>query len=411
MYDVLVLGAGPSGSTAAHLLADGGARVLAFERATFPHFRIGESLLPANTSIFERLGVDPSKCRGHLKKLGAEFFDESAGRHATYRFSDSLSHTRSYAWQVDRAELDLELVRLAEAAGAEVHQGEKAIAVETEDDCVRVQTERGTYEGRYLLDATGQESFLARKHRTRRRIETFGLAAVYRHFERLRPAIQEELARDGHIKVLFRDDGWLWAIPLGRGRLSVGLVTREKGIADDWLDAAILASPELTRLLEGAEPIRPHQRVGSFSFFNQRSHGPRWACIGDAACFLDPIFSSGVTFAMIGASQAADVLGPALQAGREADPTLMDAHAAHMSHGYSVFATLIQSFYDRRLLPDLLFTSSQDPMLRKGLTSVLAGEVWQPDNPFQEKLWASQRRRFEFPREPSGEDLAEDKTN
>ena len=161
--------------------------------------------------------------------------------------------------------------------------------------------------------------------------------------------------------------------------------------------AEIDRSPELTRLLEGAEPLGPHQRQGSFSFRNARTHGPRWSCVGDAACFLDPVFSSGVSFGMLGAAHAADALWPALAEGREAEPGLMDAHAAHMAEGYSVFATLILSLYQRRLLPNLFFTAEQDPDLRRGLTSVLAGDVWRGDNPFQAKLWASLRRRYEIP--------------
>ncbi|HEY8427304.1 MAG TPA: hypothetical protein VIL20_02985, partial [Sandaracinaceae bacterium] len=115
---------------------------------------------------------------------------------------------------------------------------------------------------------------------------------------------------------------------------------------------------------------------------------------GDSACFLDPVFSSGVYFAMLGASHAVDVLLPALREGREGDPHLMREHSAYMLHGYGVFATLILSLYQRRLLPDLFFTQEQDSELRRGLTTVLAGEVWRDDNPFQQRLWASTRRRF-----------------
>lgn len=395
-HDVLIVGGGPSGSTAAQLLAASGARVLVLEREVFPRFRIGESLLPAELPLFERLGLDPADHGGvHQRKSGAEFFDEARGRHAVYRFADSLDHTHDHAWQVDRGAFDLALLEAAERAGAEVRQGVRVTDVALEADRVEAHTPEGAHAARYLLDATGQDSLLAHLHRTRHRIEAFGLGAIFRHYGSLRPAIAEELAAEGYIKIFFVEDGWLWAIPLGGGRLSVGLVTRRKGLRDAWLDEEIAASPELSRLLDGAEAEGSHRRLGSFSFHNGRPHGPRWACIGDAACFLDPIFSSGVTFAMLGAEDAADVLAPALAEGREADPALMEAHAAKMTEGYNVFATLIHSVYQRRLLPDLLFTASQDPDLRRGLTSVLAGDVWHPGNPFQEKLMRSLRRRFD----------------
>lgn len=138
----------------------------------------------------------------------------------------------------------------------------------------------------------------------------------------------------------------------------------------------------------------------SFSFHNERPHGSRWVCVGDAACFLDPVFSSGVSFGMLGALHAMDALIPALRESREGDPHLMAEHTSHMTHGYTVFATLILSLYQRRLLPGLFFTEDQDSELRKGLTTVLAGDVWRDDNPFQQMLWSSERRRYPLRVEP-----------
>lgn len=394
-YDVLVIGGGPSGSTAANLLARSGAKVLVIEKDRFPRFHIGESLLPCDLELFERLGVDPSTSADNIVKSGADFVDEASGRQATYFFADSLG-SGDHAYQVDRATFDLELLQRAEEVGAEVRQGEPVTDVELGRDRVVAVTARARYEGRYLVDATGMDALLARRHRSRRRIDDFGVAAVYRHFA-ITEQVAAELAETGNVKVYFIDDGWLWVIPLGGRRLSLGLVTRKKGIADAWLDEAIADSPDLTHFLEGAEPLGPPRRIGSFSFHNERPHGPRWVCIGDAACFLDPIFSSGVSLAMVGAEHAADILAPALADRREGEPGLMDGHAAHMVAGYNVFGTLIQALYQRRLLPDLFFTAEQDAELRRGMTSVLAGDVWRPDNRFQRILWQSARRRFLLP--------------
>lgn len=401
-YDVIVIGGGPSGSTAANVLAQAGMRVLVLERDRFPRFHIGESLLPSDLEVFDRLGVSFDGHPRHLLKKGAEMYIEAEGLHTVYPFQDSLEGTRRYAYQVERATFDTQLLRRAEEVGAEVHEEERVTDVELGDDEVGVVTSRGRYRARYLIDATGQDSLLARRHGTRRKIDEFGLAAVFKHFSDLKPEIAAELAESGNIKILFVEEGWNWAIPLGSGRLSVGHVTRKKGITKAWIDDAIASSPELTRLLEGARCEEPATLMSSFSFHNERPHGKRWVCVGDAACFLDPVFSSGVSFGMMGALHAADELVPALRDGREGDPELMAGHTAHMTEGYTIFATLILSLYQRRLLPRFFFTEGQDSELRKGLTTVLAGDVWRDDNPFQKMLWSSGRRRYSFHIQPGG---------
>jgi flavin-dependent dehydrogenase len=397
MYDVIVIGGGPAGSTAANLLAQAGVSVLVIEREVFPRFHIGESLLPCDLAVFRRLGFDPAAA-GFLYKAGAEFLDERIGGHREYVFADALAGTPDHAYQVERATFDHLLLRRAEEAGARVHQGERATDVAFGEDGVTVSTDRASYRARYVIDATGQDAMLGRRAHTTRQLLDFGLAATFGHFEDLDPEIDRELCETarGNIKVIFVDDGWCWAIPLGRRRISVGLVTRRRGLQREWLDRAIAASPFLTRVLRGARRVRTPGLLASFSFHNQKQHGPRWACAGDAACFLDPVFSSGVSLGMVGAAHLVDALVPALRESRENDPALLDDHARHIGHAYNVFATLIHSFYHTSLLRGLFFSPEQDPILRKGLTTVLAGDVWRDDNPFQEKLMASQRRRVEL---------------
>jgi flavin-dependent dehydrogenase len=403
--DVVVIGGGPAGSTAANLLCQAGFSVLVIEREKFPRFHIGESLLPADLEVFRRLGVDPGAA-GFLYKAGAEFLDERIGGHATYLFSDALPGTPDHAYQVERSKFDHFLLRRAAEVGAVVREGERVTGVEIERGEAIVRTDRGgEHRARFVIDATGQDAVLGRRAKTTRPLLDFGLAATFGHYVDLDPEIDRELCVEakGNIKVLFVDEGWCWAIPLGGRKISIGLVSRRKGIEAGWLDATVAVSPFLSRVTKGAKrPKRPGM-LASFSFHNERQSGARWACAGDSACFLDPVFSSGVSLGMVGAAHLVDALVPALRTKSEDDPALMDAHARHVGHAYNVFATLINSFYHTSLLHGLFFAPEQDPILRKGLTTVLAADVWRDDNPFQQKLMGSKRRVVTLvPRSASG---------
>ncbi len=390
-YDVLIAGGGPGGTTAAALLADAGHSVLLLEREHFPRFHIGESLIPSELPIFAKLGLDP-RAIGAIYKQGADFIDEEKGEFARFPFAEGMDGTHGHAWQVERATFDHELMHIARAKGADCREGVKVDSVDPDDEGVTVHAGGEVFRARYFIDATGRDRLMCKQERSYERIDGFGLAAIWARYEDLQPEAVAELAETGNVTVLMVPRGWGWAIPLPGGRLGVGFVSAEKGVvSEEWFEERHAASPFLQRITEGATRA-PFGKAGDYSYKNTRPHGPRWGCIGDAAGFLDPVFSSGVALAMSGADTLVELLSPALREDREAEPELLAPLQAHMAKAYEIFSAVIRSFYHTNMVDNLFFYDDPDPKLRAGLISVLAGDLWRDDNPFVKLLLRSSRR-------------------
>lgn len=393
-FDVLVVGAGPAGATAAALLAQQGQRVLVLEKDEFPRFHIGESLLPACLPVLERLGVVPASDT-FVFKQGAEFLCEASGRHRRFVFTESLPGCGTHAWHVDRARFDRVLRDAAKAAGAEIRHGETVVDAGTTAADVFVTTRTGTVRGRYLIDASGQSRLLARRAGAAVPYENFGRCSVFTHYEGVSQAAWDELGPSKNIRIVLCKGGWGWVIPLPERRLSIGLVGRTK-ITDTELERELLAGPLVTRLTAGARRLATHV-IGNFSYDNRAPFGARYACVGDSAAFLDPVFSSGVTLALRSAEGVADLVGPALREGREADPELCTQHAAGMDRACRTFAGLIDRFYNSHFAETVfLGPPNEDPQMRRGIMSVLAGDVWRSGNPFQEMLLSAKRNEARY---------------
>lgn len=397
-FDVIVIGAGPAGSTAANLLAQAGVRVLVLEREHFPRFHIGESLLPRGLAVLERLGVDLDTVP-FLRKRGAIFIDERDGRETSFSFDEGLPGTAPYAHQVDRASFDHTLMRAAIARGAEVREGHEVAEFEFDDDGVHVvavhEGQRHELRARYLVDATGQNALLARRARTVEPYHQFGRAAAFRRYSKLAPAIAEELQVRGDIYIRIVDDGWMWIIPLYDGELSIGLVKSKGKLEPALLEHEIAGSPLMQRLIAGADDPSPIELIGNYSYKNTRPFGPGFVCIGDAACFLDPVFSSGVTLAMVGAERMVELLVPALRDDQAREPELMQPLADHLDRAYQSFGRFIHRFYNSRLIDNILLAPQHlDQNFRQGVISVLAADIWRDDNPFQNMLLDARRPGF-----------------
>ena len=390
LWDVIVAGAGPGGSASAALLAKKGFRVLVLEKDEFPRFHIGESLLPASELVQSELGVDIDP-EVFLFKRGAQFLCEASGRHKAFDFAEALPGPQRYAWQVERARFDTLLRDRALAFGAEVRHGVRVEEVSTSEEGVEVSSSAGRERARYFIDASGQGRLLASKMRSVEAFRDFGKAALFTHFHALSDEAWGEIAPHHDVRILMIPEGWAWVIPLAGKRLSVGVVSQRQGIQREDLDRFLAQSTLLQRLTRGAE--RGETRcIGNFSYRNARPFGPRYACVGDAACFIDPVFSSGVSLALQGASQIGRALAEALEKGEEANPRLMAGIEGRLEQGYATFAALVYRFYNTRFVDNMIFGAPDDGEYRAGVVSVLAGDVYRNDNTFADMLLRSRRR-------------------
>lgn len=394
--DVVIVGGGPAGSCAANLLAQAGVDVVVLERERFPRFHIGESLLPTELAILARLRVDLDAVP-FLRKRGAIFIDERSGRQTHFSFDEGLPGTPSHAHQVERSVFDHELLKAAARAGAEVRERCDVVDLELGPDGVIVHARELETEqpfelrARYLVDATGQKALLARRGKTVEPYQGFGRAAAFRHYRGLRPDINAELHERGDIIIKVVDEGWMWLIPLVSGDLSVGVVKAKGKVEPAVLEAEIAASPLLQRLTAGAQASEITM-IGNYSYRNTAPYGPRFACIGDAAAFLDPVFSSGVALAFAGAERLSAVLIPALREHREGAPELMAPLREHMNRAYEAFGRFIHRFYNTGLIENVLLAEHHTSHeFRSGVISLLAADVWRDDNPFQNMLLRANR--------------------
>jgi flavin-dependent dehydrogenase len=388
-YEVVVVGGGPAGSTAATLLAQHGRRVLLLERDKHPRFHIGESMLPFSEPVVKRLGIDWSS--NNQFKSGAVFMNENTGQRMYFPLS---VYRKTY--QLERAPFDQRLFENAAAHGVDAHEQEPVMEVSCQADGVAITTGRSHYRSRYLADASGRSALMGRQRRGVSRIENLGRFAVYSHFAKIPPGEEaDELFRSGSIYVPVVDIGWIWIIPLSGRRLSVGLVVQKERPKDGDVEALyrryLAQSPVLCRLLEGAEQDAPVRVEADFSYTNHQRYGLRYACCGDAAGFLDPVFSSGVFLAFTSAARIADRIHQALSDGNEADPELHAADDQEYLLGFNTMRRFVERFYQSDLVHNLFFEADKHPQLKDEIARLLSGDLWSGANQLQNSLLNSHR--------------------
>ena len=321
MHDVIVIGGGPAGSTAATLLAREGFRVALFERECFPRFQIGESLLPYANDVFERLGVSEKLLdAGFFPKYGGAFVTADGSASKVFRFSENLEPPYRRSFQVERSRFDQILLDHSRENGVEVHEGTAIARVDLSDKSrAAVETTKGErHEGRFVIDCSGHGALLAHATGCRVSVESLKKTAIFSHYRNVR--MGEGPDRYNTVVVVLRD-GWFWMIPLAEDKMSVGLVIDRKTVIEsgltpeELLARTIAMTPYVAELMKDAEQTMEVRQRKDFSYRVSTLAGENFAVSGDAAGFLDPIFSTGVLIAMISSSRLADAVAEKLRTG------------------------------------------------------------------------------------------------
>ena len=321
LCDVLIIGGGPAGSTAATLLAKSGKDVVLLEKEAHPRFHIGESLLPCNLPIFERLGMHPEISAMGIYKPGAEFISDETGESVDFNFATGLGPAFTHSYHVRRSQFDAALFANARRNGVRAMQRTRVMAVALAQDSgdtgrarVTARDEDGSshiFAPRFVLDASGRDTFMANRLGNKRTDKRNNTAAVYGHFRHVKCRTEGDMV--GCISVHLAQDGWFWVIPLQDQIVSVGFVGTQaafkarRGSLQDFLFDRISQSRTLGERMQKAELVSEVMSAGNYSYRARSGWGDGYMMIGDAFAFVDPLFSSGVMLAMAGGELGADV--------------------------------------------------------------------------------------------------------
>jgi len=380
--DVLVVGGGPAGSTIGALLAEHGRDVVVLEKAHHPRFHIGESLLPANVALFDRLGVRDAVEGIGMAKWGVEFVSPEHGRKSFIEFSEAWDKTMPYSWQVRRSELDEILFRNAANKGCRTFEGCRARGVTFDDDGATVEVEdehgdRQTWRTRFLVDASGRDTLLANQFKCKEKNRRHNSSALYAHYtgaERLPGKLE------GNITIFWFEHGWFWFIPLADGTTSIGAVcwpyylkSRTKPLPQFFADTVALC-PDLAQRLANAKLVSEVHATGNYAYSSTHSVGDRYLMLGDAYAFVDPVFSSGVYLAMQSAFAGVDVVETALERPKAAAAARRRFDRT-MRHGPRQFSWFIFRVTNPTMRE--FFMDPGNPLrVKEALISLLAGDIY-----------------------------------
>ncbi|MEX0614206.1 MAG: NAD(P)/FAD-dependent oxidoreductase [Pirellulales bacterium] len=394
-YDCIVVGGGPSGSTAAALVADAGYRTLLLERDLEPRRKVGESLMPETYWVFERLGVlDQLQRDLFTRKVGVQFVSSSGRESQPFLFRIHDPRQCSQTWHVERTKFDPFLLENAAKKGVEIHRGVRVLEVAFDGNRaigVRIapigEVDAATGESgelirsRVIIDASGQQGLVGARFKLRRPNQEFRKAAIWGHFRGAR----REIIDEGVMTIILHtrsNKTWFWHIPLSNDVVSIGAVSdaenffKGRGTPEQVFQEEVADCPGIAERLAGAERVAGLDIVKEYSYTTERSAGDGWVLVGDSWGFIDPIYSSGVWFALKSGQMAADCVIEGLRSG--------DTSAAQLGKWVPefTFATnwirkLVRAFYSGQFRVGKFV--KEYPQHHGPLTDLLIGRIFHPE--------------------------------
>ena len=386
-YDAVVIGGGPAGSAAAGYIAQAGFSTLLLEREAFPRFHVGESLMPECYWPLQRLGLIERMQRSKfVTKKSVQFVTASGKESQPFYFTQHDPRECSTTWQVERADFDKMLFDRASELGAECYDQTRVLDVKLDDSVhgprqVKLRTRDGvqrTVTARVVVDASGQSSIIANKLGLRENLPKLKKAAIWGYY---RDAKRDEGENAGATIILHTEqkDSWFWFIPLSDNITSIGCVGDNdymlKGDLEleDRYQVEVNRCPGLLARLESAERVGKLHVAKEYSYWTRQHSGNGWVLIGDAFGFIDPIYSSGVYFALVMADKASDAIIEGLRT-NDLSAEMLGSWCAEFKSGAQWIRKLVEAFYTKEFSFGNFM--GQHPELKNNLTDLLIGRIF-----------------------------------
>jgi len=391
-YDVAIIGGGPAGSTAATLLSKAGRDVIVLERDKFPRFHIGESLLPFSMQTFTRLGLQEKLRAGFLEKFGGEIAEAGGEKAAKFYFKDGFGSRTDRSYQVTRSKFDKMLLDHAAESGAKVREETLVENVDFDRDGAQLSLRRDVrsrvlgrdearlsenIRARYVIDASGRNSVIGNKFKLKKSYQHLQKLSLFAHYE----GLEREEGIDATLTRMVRTlQSWFWVIPLENDRTSIGVVLeaadfKSSGLsAEEFFERAIAEQPLVRNRIGAGRRVSQVYTAADFSYRSERLTGDRWLLAGDAAGFIDPVFSSGVFLAVLAGEQAADVLHEVLDYPKRAR-RLFRHYERLVNRAMDVYLRFVESWYGGKEFIEVFLTPTELFQIPPAVNAVLGGNI------------------------------------